>query len=62
MTLDESDWDAWLDHIEAHGVNLTTWELEFIERLQAIRSSAGRLALTTRQAEVLERIYSERTP
>lgn len=54
-------YEQWLEEIELHGVNLTAWEEEFIENL-ADRFRRGWDTLTERQAEILERIYSERTP
>ena len=57
---DEQDWDDWLLALETDGVNLTPWEEEFVASLRDQREH-GRL-LSDRQAEILERIYSERTP
>jgi hypothetical protein len=56
----EIDWDEWLDAIQQHGVNLSTWETDFIESL-VIQREAGR-RLSEKQAEILERIYAEKTP
>jgi hypothetical protein len=55
-----ADWDRWLAEIARSGVNLTVWEGEFVESMQA-RREADR-DLTERQADVLERIYAEKTP
>jgi len=50
----------WLDQIKTHGVNLTVWEEDFVESIEGqIRN--GR-TLSERQAEILERIYAQRTP
>jgi hypothetical protein len=57
---DESDWDHWIDKIADEGVNLTKWEQEFVESVDEQRTSGRRLS--ERQAEILERIYSEKTP
>ena len=57
---DEKDWVYWLDQIEDNGVNLSTWETDFIESLQAQRAAKHRLS--EKQAAILERIYAERTP
>lgn len=57
---DRTDWEQWVDAITLNGVNCTTWELEFVESMQA-RLQAGR-QLTEKQADILERIYAERTP
>lgn len=57
---DEQDWDHWLDEIAQRGVNLTAWEEDFVESTQGQRA-AGR-PLSEKQAEILERIYTNRTP
>lgn len=50
----------WLDKIAEDGTRLTTWETDFVESL-AEQLGAGRY-LSEKQAEILERIYSEKTP
>ena len=57
---DESDWDHWIDTIQEEGRNLTKWEEQFVESLNTQRDE-GR-PLTERQAEILERIYADKTP
>ena len=57
---DEQDWNFWLDEIEQKGVNLTSFEIDFIESLQAQR--AKKFHMSPKQIEILERIYSSRTP
>ena len=57
---DQAKVERWLDEIEAHGTNLTTWEAEFVEAMQ-VRRDLGN-TFTPKQAEVIERIYAERTP
>lgn len=52
---------GWLEAIEVDGVSLTTWEMEFIASLRA-RFDRGQDRLSETQAEILERIYAERTP
>ena len=54
------DQNTMLEAIEHQGVNLTTWEEEFVESLRS-QFNAGR-ELTEKQVETLERIYAERTP
>lgn len=54
-------YEQWLEAIESEGLNLTTWELKFIEDMRD-RFDRRQTALTPSQAEQLERIYSERTP
>jgi hypothetical protein len=52
--------DDWLTACEQDGVNLSTWEQDFIESLRTQRQSGRRLS--EKQAEILERIYAEKTP
>jgi hypothetical protein len=52
--------DRMLDTIEREGVNLTTWEEQFVEDMLAKR--ARHSTLTEAQAAVVERIYVDRTP
>ncbi len=59
-TMSERDWDEWLDALERNGVNLTTWEEEFVADMRALRERDGMLSV--RQAETLESIYAKRTP
>ena len=54
------DQETWLRDIKAFGVNLTTWEETFIERVED-KLKVG-LSLTEKEATKLEEIYSERTP
>lgn len=56
---DAQDWTHWLETIVEDGVNLSSWETDFIESLQI---QPQPLRLSEKQAEILERIYSERTP
>lgn len=51
--------EHWLETIEHEGVNLTTWEEDFIESIRS-RMDAGQ-ELSERQAETLEAIYAKRT-
>lgn len=57
---DLDQWDDWLEAVEQDGVNLTTWEQDFVESLRTQRQSGRRLS--DKQAEILERIYAEKTP
>lgn len=54
------DWDQWIAAIEATGTNLTAWEEDFVEDI-IVRREADR-TLSDKQAEILERIYAQRTP
>ncbi len=50
----------WIEHLQRRGLNLTAWEIDFIESLQG-RLDRG-LHLTEKQAETLEEIHAKRTP
>lgn len=50
----------WLDAINDHGTNLTVWEEEFIESISQYFKRHGKL--TESQAEIVERIYAQKTP
>jgi hypothetical protein len=50
----------WLDAVESDGVNLSTWEIDFVQSLRR-QMDAGR-RLSEKQAEILERIFAEKTP
>lgn len=50
----------YLEEIETNGVNLSPWEEEFV---QSVREQVNRgRTLSEKQREIIERIYSERTP
>lgn len=55
------EYAQWLDAIEADGLNLTKWEEDFIASIRD-RFDRGWTTLSERQAEILERIYAEKTP
>jgi hypothetical protein len=59
MTDDEKHGD-WIADIKLHGLNLTKWEEDFVESIDE-QLADGR-SLSERQAEILERIYAEKTP
>lgn len=50
----------WVEHIQDHGVNLSVWEQDFIGSIEG-QLAAGR-SLSDKQAQILERIYAEKTP
>jgi hypothetical protein len=54
------DHEAWLAACEEHAERLSKWEADFIESLRD-RMDSG-IPLSERQAELLERIYAEKTP
>jgi len=49
----------WIDTVSREGVNLTPWEEDFITSIDQQLERRG--YLSEPQAEILERIYSERT-
>jgi hypothetical protein len=53
----------WVDAIISRGVNLTSWETDFIEDMQAkIEQWGPRAMFTPAQAEIIERVYADRVP
>jgi hypothetical protein len=54
------EWREQVDEIEQLGKGLTNWELQFIESISD-QLTGGR-PLTERQAEVLDKIYTEKCP
>lgn len=61
LTREQSAWFGWLDTIEAEGRDLSKWEEDFCQSIRE-RFDAGRFNLSEKQAEILERIYVEKTP
>lgn len=59
MSTSDEHWN-WIEAIQADGRGLTTWEEERVEEWRQ-RIESGR-PLSERQAEILERIYAEKTP
>lgn len=55
-----SDIERMFEAIAVHGRDLTEWEDDFVKSVERQYSQRG--SLTPKQAEILERIYSERTP
>lgn len=54
---------SWIDAIKTDGINLSKWEEDFVDSLEEqIESRKGREEpLSEKQAEILERIYAEKT-
>lgn len=50
----------WIETINKEGKNLSSWEEEFMESLTEKFENRG--WISEKQEEVLERIYSEKTP
>lgn len=61
LTQEQSKWWGWLETIDAEGVNLSKWEEDFVLSIRE-RFDEGRFNLSEKQAEILERIYTDRTP
>jgi len=60
MTQEPETIQSWIDYINEHGINLTKWEEDFMESITdqfAVRNS-----LSDKQEEILERIYTDKTP
>lgn len=53
------EWNQWMDAIIVEGVNLTSWEEDFVESIRLVLDTNR--PLTYNQEQVLERIYSTRT-
>lgn len=51
---------GWADQILDAGRGVTKWELDFVHDIYYSRIDEGK-ELSVRQAEILERIYAERT-
>ncbi len=52
--------DHWIEEIDLHGRGLTKWEEDFVDSLRDQLERRG--MLSERQIEILERMYSEKTP
>jgi hypothetical protein len=55
-----NSWREWMDAIKQRGVNLTTWEEDFIESID-LQIEGGRVP-SEKQAAIIERIYTDRVP
>lgn len=51
---------SWIEHVNNEGRNLTKWELDFMESIT--EQFEERNSLSDRQEEILERIYTDKTP
>ena len=58
--LTSKEYRKWVEKIQMEGKELTAWEEDFVESMRQ-RIDEG-WNLSDRQAEILEGIYSERTP
>lgn len=60
MTQDPEVIEHWITTVQEEGRGLSKWEQDFMESIQE-RFETSRF-ITDRQEEILERIYSEKTP
>jgi hypothetical protein len=60
MTKDAKVIEDWINIINEEGKNLSKWELDFMESISDQFSVKN--WISDRQEEILERIYSEKTP
>jgi hypothetical protein len=52
--------ENWITTVNEEGRNLTKWELDFMDSIS--EQFATKQWLSDKQEEILERIYSEKTP
>ena len=52
--------EEWINYINEHGVNLTKWELDFMESITEQFELYRRLS--DKQVDIVERIYTDKTP
>ncbi len=63
-------WDNWLESVEVTGKELTEWEDNFIKSLRNQRTADRKYTINNipgfifseKQADILERIYANKTP
>lgn len=60
MIKDPETIEYWINKVQNEGRDLTPWEQEFMESIHDRFERTH--TLTDRQEEILERIYSEKTP
>lgn len=60
MTKEPEVIENWINTVQEEGRNLSKWEQDFMESIQD--QWERRKFITDRQEEILERIYSEKTP
>ena len=60
MEYTPDDLKQWITLIQEDGVGLTKWEEDFVDSISDQLERCG--SLSERQIEILERIYSEKTP
>ncbi len=50
----------WIDHVNENGINLSKWEVDFMESITEQFEIFG--SISVKQEETLERIYLNKTP
>ena len=60
MTKDVTVIEHWINTINEEGRNLSKWELDFMESVS--EQFSQRNWISDKQEEIVERIYSEKTP
>ena len=55
---------SWIDIIKTDGINVSKWESDFVDSIDNQLESRKHRdePLSERQAEILERIYADKTP
>lgn len=53
----------WLDQIQRNGINLSTWEEQFVgDQVARVEQWGDRIRFSDAQADQIERIYSDKVP
>jgi len=60
MTRDKALIKEWIEYVQVQGVNLTKWEEGFIESIA--EQFELKQWISDKQEEILERLYTEKTP
>lgn len=59
MTQPKEVIQQWIDHVNNNGINLSKWELDFMESITEFFHE--RSWISDKQEEILERIYTDKT-
>lgn len=59
MTKEKHVIESWIEHVNENGVNLSTWEIDFMESITDFFEVHQ--WISDKQEEILERIYAEKT-
>ena len=60
MTKDAKVIEHWINTVNDEGVNLSKWELDFMESITEQFGTCN--WISDKQEEILERIYADKTP